>query len=47
MAFKDPVKSQKPAEIIKKEYIVNLLLDIVFGRSSKNYNELYDKGIIV
>ncbi|WP_245528283.1 EF-P 5-aminopentanol modification-associated protein YfmH [Halanaerobium praevalens] len=46
MAFKDPVKSQKPAEIIKKEYIVNLLLDIVFGRSSKNYNELYDKGII-
>lgn len=46
IAFKDPVKSEEPAQIIKKEYIVNLLLDIVFGRSSKNYNQLYDQGII-
>jgi len=46
IAFKDSVKSEEPAQIIKKEYIVNLLLDIVFGRSSKNYNQLYDQGII-
>lgn len=46
IAFKDPVKVEEPAEIIKKEYIVNLLLDIVFGNSSKNYNQLYDQGII-
>lgn len=46
IAFKDPSKREKPAEIIKKEYIVNLLLDIVFGRSSKNYNQLLEQGII-
>ncbi len=46
IAFKDPVKSEEPVETIKKEYIVNILLDIVFGRSSKNYNELYEQGII-
>lgn len=46
IGFKDPVKNQKPKEIIKKEYIINILLDIVFGRSSKNYNQLYEAGII-
>jgi len=46
IAFNDPSKREKPAEIIKKEYIVNLLLDIVFGRSSKNYNQLLEQGII-
>ena len=46
IAFKDPVKNEDPVEIIKKEYIVNLLLDILFGSSSKNYNQLYDQGII-
>lgn len=46
IAFKDPVKKEKPAEIIKKEYIINLLLNIVFGQSSKNYNQLLEQGII-
>jgi len=46
IAFKDPVTGEEPVEIIKKEYIVNLLLDIVFGRSSKNYNQLLEQGII-
>lgn len=46
IGFKDSVNREEPVEIIKKEYIVNLLLDIVFGRSSKNYNQLYDQGII-
>lgn len=46
IAFKDPIRREKPAETIKKEYIVNLLLDIVFGRSSKNYNQLLEQGII-
>lgn len=46
IAFKDPVENELPSQIIKKEYIINLLLDIVFGRSSKNYNQLYDDGII-
>lgn len=46
IAFKDPITGEEPAEIIKKEYIVNLLLDIVFGRSSKNYNQLLEQGII-
>lgn len=46
IAFKDSIKGEEPIEVIKKEYIINIILDIVFGRSSKNYNELYDQGII-
>lgn len=46
IAFKDPVKSEEPSQTIKKEYIVNILLDIIFGSSSKNYNQLYEQGVI-
>ncbi|ADQ14956.1 EF-P 5-aminopentanol modification-associated protein YfmH [Halanaerobium hydrogeniformans] len=46
LAFKDPINYEEPLETIKKEYIMNILLDILFGRSSKNYNDLYEKGYI-
>ncbi|SFL06784.1 EF-P 5-aminopentanol modification-associated protein YfmH [Halanaerobium salsuginis] len=46
IAFKDPAVSELPAETIRREYLINILLDIIFGRSSKNYNQLYDQGII-
>lgn len=46
IAFKDTEIYKDPKKTIQKEYAVNILLDIIFGRSSKNYNELYDKGII-
>ena len=46
IAFKDPVTGEEPSQTIKKEYIVNILLDIVLGNSSKNYNQLYEQGVI-
>jgi len=46
LAFKDNETFKDPQKTIKKEYVVNILLDIVIGRSSKNYNELYNNGII-
>jgi predicted Zn-dependent peptidase len=46
IGFKDTEIYEDPNKIIKKEYAVNILLDIIFGKSSKNYNELYDEGII-
>lgn len=33
-------------DLLKKELTVNVLLDIIFGKSSSNYEELYSKGLI-
>ncbi|MFB6466707.1 EF-P 5-aminopentanol modification-associated protein YfmH [Cytobacillus sp. Hz8] len=33
-------------EMLKKELTVNILLDLLFGKSSDNYNQLYDSGLI-
>lgn len=46
IAFKDIETPSTPKEIIKKEYAVNILLDILFSRSSVRYNKFYEKGII-
>lgn len=46
IGFKDTEIYNDPNKTIQKEYAVNILLDIIFGKSSKNYNDLYDEGII-
>ncbi|MGM0602998.1 MAG: EF-P 5-aminopentanol modification-associated protein YfmH [Bacillota bacterium] len=46
IAFKDIENPTTPKEIIKKEYAVNILLDILFARSSLRYNKFYEQGII-
>ncbi|MFY4773954.1 EF-P 5-aminopentanol modification-associated protein YfmH [Metabacillus sp. RGM 3146] len=33
-------------ELLDNELAVNLVLDILFGKSSKHYHELYEKGLI-
>jgi len=44
--FKDTELYEKPEQTIRKEYIINILLDVILGRSSKNFSELYEEGII-
>lgn len=33
-------------EMMKKELTINILLDLLFGKSSENYNQLYERGLI-
>lgn len=40
----DPTQSGK--EMLKNELATNVLLDILFGKSSENYTELYGSGLI-
>lgn len=40
----DPTESGK--EMLKKELSINVMLDILFGKSSENYTELYGSGLI-
>ncbi len=44
--FKDTELYEKPEQTIRKEYIINILLDVILGRSSNNFSELYEEGII-
>jgi predicted Zn-dependent peptidase len=37
---------QSGAELLKNELTMNVLLDLLFGKSSKNYNQLYNEGLI-
>ncbi|GAM14985.1 EF-P 5-aminopentanol modification-associated protein YfmH [Mesobacillus selenatarsenatis] len=39
-----PTESGK--EMLKKELSINVMLDILFGKSSENYTELYGSGLI-
>jgi len=32
--------------LLKNELTMNVLLDLLFGKSSKNYNKLYDEGLV-
>ncbi|MDR4946411.1 EF-P 5-aminopentanol modification-associated protein YfmH [Neobacillus cucumis] len=32
--------------LLKNELTMNVLLDLLFGKSSENYNKLYDKGLV-
>ncbi|WP_018660180.1 EF-P 5-aminopentanol modification-associated protein YfmH [Heyndrickxia acidiproducens] len=38
--------NQSGSEMLKNELTVNLLLDLLFGRSSEAYNDLYNEGLI-
>ncbi|MGE8204015.1 EF-P 5-aminopentanol modification-associated protein YfmH [Heyndrickxia sp. NPDC080065] len=38
--------NQSGKEMLKNELTINILLDILFGKSSKNYFELYNEGLI-
>ncbi|WP_226675405.1 EF-P 5-aminopentanol modification-associated protein YfmH [Mesobacillus jeotgali] len=40
----NPTESGK--EMLKKELSINVMLDILFGKSSENYTELYGSGLI-
>ncbi len=42
----DLKKRIRPEEVLKKEAEHEILSDILFGKSSAFYNELYDKGLI-
>lgn len=38
--------NQKGIEMLKNELTTNVLLDLLFGRSSNNYEKLYNEGLI-
>lgn len=44
------IKAANPTEsgssMLKKELSINVMLDILFGKSSENYTELYGSGLI-
>lgn len=42
----DLKKRIRPEEILKKQAEHELLSDILFGKSSRFYNEMYDKGLV-
>lgn len=37
---------QMGPELLKNELTMNVLLDLLFGKSSENYNQLYNQGLI-
>ncbi|WP_026692424.1 EF-P 5-aminopentanol modification-associated protein YfmH [Peribacillus kribbensis] len=37
---------QQGNEMLKNELVINVLLDMIFGKSSKTYEELYNEGLI-
>jgi predicted Zn-dependent peptidase len=37
---------QSGADLLKNELTMNVLLDLLFGKSSENYNQLYNEGLI-
>jgi predicted Zn-dependent peptidase len=37
---------QKGPDLLKNELTMNVLLDLLFGKSSKNYDQLYNEGLI-
>jgi len=46
IGIKDNKLNMQGNELVKKDLVTNLLLEILFGESSKLYNELYSKGLI-
>ncbi len=46
VGFKDTVANCTPLELTRKDTAISLLLDLVFGKSSELYNQLYDSGLI-
>lgn len=46
VGIKAPPTAQTGSEMLKKELSTNILLDILFGKSSEGYTELYNEGLI-
>ena len=46
MGFKDTDVGYDGSKLLKKEIIMGILLEIIFGRSSKLYEQLYEEGLI-
>ena len=46
MGFKDTDVGYNGSKLLKKEIIMGILLEIIFGRSSKLYEQLYEEGLI-
>lgn len=46
MGFKDLDIGYKGKDLIKKDVVTNIILDMLFGESSKFYNQLYEEGLI-
>lgn len=46
IGFKDVDINLSGKELVKKDIITNIILDILFSESSEFYNELYSEGII-
>ncbi|MCX8130119.1 MAG: insulinase family protein [Clostridia bacterium] len=46
MGFRDNTHNTKGIEALKREVAVKLLLEMIMGRSSGLYNEMYEEGLI-
>ena len=46
IGFKDVDTNLSGKDLVKKDIITNLILDMIFSESSEFYNELYSEGII-
>jgi len=46
MGFKDYDCGLTGREEVKKDFVTNIILDMLFGSSSEFYNKLYDEGLI-
>ncbi|KGA98537.1 zinc protease [Alkalihalobacillus alcalophilus ATCC 27647 = CGMCC 1.3604] len=46
VGFKDKNPNKQGNELLKHELSLNILLDLMFGQSSNNYQELYEQGLI-
>lgn len=46
LGYKDLLYVENGNELMKKESILRLILDILFGRSSGLFEKLYDKGLV-
>lgn len=46
VGFKQNSVNRYGEELIKHEWLVNILLELMFGQSSENYEFLYDEGLI-
>lgn len=46
VGIKAPANKETGSALLKKEVIVNLLLDTLFGKSSSHFESLYDEGLI-
>ncbi|ADC51964.1 putative processing protease [Alkalihalophilus pseudofirmus OF4] len=46
VGFKEANPSRQGEDLLKHELSINILLDLMFGQSSANYQKLYEQGLI-